>query len=329
MTNKPWTQAGRAIAIEKAIGAIYERYFASGPRWVAKYLPERSQMTEYSASVSSDSREILLGAFGVESFIDDYAILAIQGSGDSRSTRETYNRWISDEERHSKALWHSLIDSGLYSVQQLGEYVHECGEDTWTFERQTGYEPTPVRGAVYAIAQERQTKRSYREMQRRLWQEYGSPVDADNRPAFPAIAGVCRTLSIDEGFHEGIFRQIARVYLKFWPDKALQAMSEMYRRYRMPVVKLPNAEAFMEAVLATGMDSAKTVVRDVLDPTYAAMGLESRAALKRAAKESWDLPDGAVLQVGDEPWPDDCSDAIPYKMNPDGSLTPVGDVLVC
>ncbi len=321
--NKPWTAQGRALAIEKAVGAIYERYFASGPRWVAKYLPERSQMPEYGSKVSAHSREILLAAFGVESFIDDYAILAIQGSGDSRSTRQTYNLWISDETRHSKALGHCLVDSGLYSPGQLGEYLDGCDRDFWTFERQTGYEATPIRGAVYAMAQERQTKRSYREMQKRLWAEYGSPVDAANRPLFPAISGVCRTLSIDEGFHEGVFRQIARVYLEFWPDKALQAMWEIYRRYRMPVVKLPNAEAFMDAVLATGIDSAQSVVREILSPTYSAMGLESRAALKRAAKESWDLPDGAVLQVGSELSPDLSEGAIPYKMNPDGSLLPV------
>lgn len=311
------------MAIEKSIAAIYERYFANGPRWVAKYLPERSQMPEYGSKVSVHSREILLGAYGVELFIDDYAILSIQGSGDSRSTRQTYNLWVLDETRHSKALGHCLVDSGLYSPEQLGEYVDGCDRDSWTFERQTGYEPTPVRGAVYAMAQERQTKRSYREMQKRLWAEYGSPVDAANQPVFPAISGVCRTLSTDEGFHEGIFRQIARVYLEFWPDKALQAMWEIYRRYRMPLVKLPNAEAFMEAILATGIDSAQSVVREILSPTYTAMGLESRAALKRAAKESWDLPDGAVLQVGSELSPDLSEGAIPYKMNPDGSLLPV------
>jgi hypothetical protein len=53
------------------------------------------------------------------------------------------------------------------------------------------------------------------------------------------------------------------------------------------------------------------------------MGLESRAAVKRAARESWDLPEGAVLQIGDD-LPDYISQgAIPYRMNPDGSLAPL------
>jgi hypothetical protein len=52
------------------------------------------------------------------------------------------------------------------------------------------------------------------------------------------------------------------------------------------------------------------------------MGLESRAALKRAARESWDLPEGAVIQVGSELSPDVSEGAIPYTMSPNGSLAP-------
>ena len=62
----PWTRTGRSIAIEKAIAAIYERYFAKGPRWVAKHLPQRSEMQQYGDRVSAESREILLGDYGVE-----------------------------------------------------------------------------------------------------------------------------------------------------------------------------------------------------------------------------------------------------------------------
>jgi hypothetical protein len=203
----------------------------------------------------------------------------------------------------------------------MDEYYYECSQDQWTFERQTGHEATPERGAAYAIAQERQTKRNYQGIQKRLWEEYGCPEDDNGRPAYPAIAGVARLLASDEGFHEGVFREITRAYLHFWPDKALQAMWDVYERYRMPIVKLPNAEAFIDAVLTTGVDSHRSVISDVLNPTYGAMGLANRAALKRAARESWDLPEGSILVISD-------SDEIPegataYKMDPNGALSPV------
>jgi hypothetical protein len=98
-------------------------------------------------------------------------------------------------------------------------------------------------------------------------------------------------------------------------------MWEMYERYRMPMVKLPNAEAFISAVLSTGIDSARAVVREILQPTYTSMGLEGRAALRRAARESWDLPEGSVIQLDDEPPSDLSEGAVPYRMNPDGSFT--------
>lgn len=321
--STPWTIAGRNIAIQKAIAEIYERYFSGGPRWIAKHLPQRKQMGDYSAKLSDESKEILLGDYGVESFIEDYALLAIQASGDSHATRQTYTQWVFDETRHSKALWYSLVDSGLYTQREMDEYTYQCGLDVWTFERQTGHEATPERGAAYAIAQERQTKKNYRDMQQRVWQEYGSPRDDKQRPVYPAIAGVLGTLATDEGYHEGVFRRITRAYLKFWPDKALQAMWDVYEKYRMPIIKLPNAEAFVDAVLSTGIDSPRAVIKDILRPTYESLGLESRGAVKRAARESWDLPEGAVIQVGDTLDPDFTEGAVPYHMNPDGTFTPV------
>jgi hypothetical protein len=324
--SSPWTIEGRYNAIQKAVAEIYDRYFSKGPRWVAKHLPQRAQMREYGGKVSAETREILLGDCGVESFIEDYAVLAIGASGDSYTTRQVYTQWVFDENRHAKALAYCLTDSGLYTHDEVDEYIWECGQDVWTFERQTGHEATPERGAAYAIAQERQTKRNYQSLQKRIWEEYGSPADAQGRPEYPAIAGVCQTLAIDEGFHEGVFRQITRTYLKYWPDKALQAMWDVYEKYRMPIVKLPNAEAFIDAVLSTGVDSPRAVITEVLQPTYNGLGLESRAAVKKAAKASWDLPENAVLVVDGEMPEGASADTVPYRMLPDGTLEPVATI---
>jgi hypothetical protein len=321
LTN-PWTTEGREIAIQKAVGEIYQRYFERGPKWVAKHLPQRDEMPEWKGKISAESREMLLGDFGVESFIEDYALWATYAGETDVNTGHIYQKWVADEMRHPRALWYALVDSDLYSQREMDEYYYECSQDTWTFTKQTGCEPTPERGAAYAIAQERQTKRNYQGLQKRIWEEYGSPSDNSGRPVYPAISGVCRLLASDEGFHEGVFREITRAYLRFWPDKAIQAMWDVYEKYRMPIVKLPNAEAFLDAVLSTGIDSARSVITDVLTPTYAAMGLESRNALRRAARESWDLPDGAVLLIGDD-FSEVPEGAIPYKMNSDGSLEPV------
>jgi hypothetical protein len=314
----PWTIGGRNIAIQKAIHRIYEDYFAKGPRWIAKYLPQRSQMSLYARHIDDDVREVIVGDYGIESFVEDYAEAAMGASRNNPATMQTYVQWVFDETRHSQALWYCLVDSGLSTSRELQEYRDLCAEDHWTFERQTGYEGTPVRAAAFAIAQERQTKKNYRNLQRKIWHMYGRPM-ASGRAVYPAISGVCQVLATDEGYHEAVFRRITRAYLKYWPDKALQAIWEMYERYREPIVNLPNAEAFMDAILSSGIDSPRAVIKQVLEPTYVALGLENRAALRRAAKQSWDLPDGAVLHFGDES-NDESVAGIPYKMLPDGNL---------
>lgn len=325
LATNPWTAGGRYNAIQKAVAEIYDHYFRKGPRWVAKHLPERNQMKDWAGRIGDDTKEVLLGDYGVESFIEDYAQMAILASGDSYSTRQIYTQWVFDEMRHPKALWYAMADSGLYTEKELADYTYEAGQHVWTFEHQTGHEATPERGAAYAIAQERQTKRNYQTMQKRIWGEYGEPKDDGGRPIYPAIAGVCRTLSIDEGFHEAVFRKVTLAYLEFWPDKALQAMWDVYEKYRMPMVKLPNLEVFFRVVLETGIESPRSVIKDVLQPTYEAMGFESRAALKRAARQSWDLPDNAILQVGDRPPEEMPEGAVAYVMLPDGNLAPAAN----
>src|SRR5438552_19145272 len=90
----PWTQMGRSIAIEKAVAGIYEMYFAKGPRWVAKHLPQRSEMPQYGDRVSAEAREVLLGDYGVEAFNEDYAALTIRAFCDSISTKQTFTQSV-------------------------------------------------------------------------------------------------------------------------------------------------------------------------------------------------------------------------------------------
>ena len=78
-------------------------------------------------------------------------------------------------------------------------------------------------------------------------------------------------------------------------------MWDVYEKYRMPIVKLPNAEAFIAAVLSTGIDSARAVITDVLNPTYASLGLESRAAVKRAAARAGTSPKGQSSRSATNP----------------------------
>ncbi len=323
LITTPWTPEGRNIALQKAIREIYDDYFARGPRWVAKHLPQRKEMGDWAGKITERTKQMVLGFLGVESFIEDYAYWTILASGESLVHQAIYGRWVYDENRHPAALRYALIDSELCTQAEVDEYIHSCGEDVWTFERQTGYPPTTIRGPMYAHRQERETKGDYRRLAEIVWEEYGCPRDPSGRPIYPAVAGILRTVGGDEGWHEGVFKRVALVYLRYWPERALEAAWEMDKKYRMPIVCLPNAEVFVQAVLETGVDHPRDIVKNVLQPVYHSMGLENRTALRKAAKLSQELPEGAVIQIGDKPSEDWSEGAIPYLMNPDGSLVPV------
>ena len=80
--------------------------------------------------------------------------------------------------------------------------------------------------------------------------------------------------------------------------------------------------ASLLAALSTGIDSPRDVISNVLQPTYEGLGFESRAALKRAAKNSWDLPENAVLIVDEGDADDVPEGSVLYRMSPDGQLAP-------
>jgi len=321
----PFTTQAKQAAIQKEVRENYEEYFdraALTRAWFPDRLPQRKEMAKYGHLVSDESREILLGFLGVESFVDDYVFGGIETAGNSVTTRQIYIQWGFEERRHGQTFRHALIDSGLYTQEWVDHYLAEVREDQWTFKRQTGHEATPLLAAAYGIFQERQTRWNYAALRMRLWREYGSPTTRAGRRLFPAIAGAIRFPEVDEGAHEANFSKIVHIHLKYMPDQALEALLKVSTRYRMPVVQLPNGEQFVEAILAAGMGVARDVINEIMTPALARMGLESRRALHRAVKNFQNLPEGAVVQLPGKPirdLPEGAASAI-YEMSPTGDF---------
>ncbi|MSP77995.1 MAG: hypothetical protein EXR67_00275 [Dehalococcoidia bacterium] len=321
----PFTMQAKQAAIQREVRQHYEAYFAQAAKtrmWFPDRLPQRKEMAKYSHLVSNDSREILLGFLGVESFVDDYVFAGINAAGNTVDTREIYVQWGFEERRHGQTFRHALIDSGLYTQEWVDKYLAQAADDHWTFQRQMGFEGSPLDGAAYAIFQERHTRWNYTALRMRLWNEYGSPVDEAGRQVFPAIAGAIRFPETDEGAHEGNFSSIVRIHLKYLPDQALESLMKVSNRYRMPAVQLPNGDQFVEAVLAAGMGSARDVINQVLNPALAKMGLDGRHALRRAVENFQNLPEGGVVQLPGKPirdLPKNTASAV-YEMQPTGEF---------
>jgi len=296
----PFSLESRQRAVQKEIRENYESYFARASKtrmWFPGRLPHRSEMPKYGHLISDDTKEILLGFLGVESFVDDYVFAGINGAGDSVSTRALYIQWGFEEARHGQTFRHCLIDSGLYTQEYVDKYLAETYENEWTFRKQTGYEETPVLAAAYAIFQERQTRWNYTYVRRRLWDEYGSPVDASGNTIYPAVAGAIRFPEIDEGAHEANFTSIVSIYMKYFPDMALDSLMKVSTHYRMPVVELPNGDEFVRAILAAGMGNPRDVINEIMNPSIQKMGLADRAALRKAVRNFRLLPEDSFVHL--------------------------------
>jgi len=325
----PFTTQAKQAAIQKEVRQHYETYFDKAARqrsWFPDRLPQRKEMAKYGHLISDESRELLLGFMGVESFVDDYVFAGINAAGNTATTRQIYISWGFEERRHGQTFRFALIDSGLYTQEFVDRYLAEAGEDQWTFERQTGYEATPLLASAYAIFQERQTRWNYAALRVRLWREYGSPTDQSGRRIFPAVAGALRFPEIDEGAHEANFSSIVHIYLKYMPDMAMDALMKVSARYRMPVVQLPNGEQFIEAVIAAGMGVPRDVISEIMNPALSRMGFENRPALRNAVENFQNLPEGAAVQLPGKPiqnLPEDSASAV-YEMTPTGDFVLVG-----
>ena len=58
--------------------------------WFPDRLEERREMAGYAHFISEETKEILLGFLGVESYVDNYVFGGINAAGDSLSTRGLY-----------------------------------------------------------------------------------------------------------------------------------------------------------------------------------------------------------------------------------------------
>jgi hypothetical protein len=300
----PFTLKGKQAAVQKEVRENYDTYFAKAATtrmWFPDHLEQRDEMPKYGHLISDDTKELLLGFLGVESVVDDYVFSGINAAGDSLATKALYVQWGYEERRHGQTFRHALIDSGLYTQEYIDKFLTETAEYHWTFEEQTGYEESPLLGAAYAIYQERHTRWNYTATRMRIWDEYGSPTDANGKRVFPAIAGAIRFPEIDEGAHEANFLNIVRIYMKYFPDQALDALNKVSHHYTMPIVQLPNADEFIKSVLAAGMADARDVINNIMNPSLQKMGLENRRALRNAVNNFRNLPENAVVHMQNNP----------------------------
>lgn len=320
--TQPFTFEGKELAIQKEIRRNYDEYFARAAvtrAWFPHRLDARAELRRYShraGEVDAKVKEMLLGFLAVESFVDDYVYAGIQGAGDNVTIRESTYQWGIEERRHGQTFRMCLIDGGFLTQAEVDAFLAECSQDTWIFERQTGFAATAYNASAYAITQERQTRHNYTSFRKYLRAEYART----GNPLLLAIDDAVGYVERDEGAHEGNFRAILRIYLRYRPDLAIEAMNRAFDHYTMPIVKIPNKQEFAEAIVAAGVFSLIGWGREVLKPSLKGMGLENRKALRAAEKAVQELPENALVVLPNKPVVEIPLGAEVHQLIPNGSF---------
>ncbi|MCH8821567.1 hypothetical protein IID23_03510 [Patescibacteria group bacterium] len=301
------TLVGRTNEVKRLAGLELERFMKLSKQraWNPEQLPQRREMFDLGYLLQSGETNkvtsLLLGSFATELTEPIYVREGLKAAGDNLTSRIFFGAWGEQERCHHQGLEKCLEDSGLMTSTQIVDYKHECAEaPPWSFYNQTGHDDYDIVWATaYALLQEGQTRLTYTGIREAVWVQYGSPRDtASGRKQYPGVCGVLGLIATDEGAHQAFFLRMMRIYLRFFPDRALEALTGVIKGYSMPVVHIPNAEEFMYAIISAKLYSAKWVMTDVQHTATKSLGLENRKAARAAFRNFGGLLDeDAVVQI--------------------------------
>lgn len=286
--KRPVTLLGRSLEVERLAKEELLRFESNSSTrvWSAESLPQRKEMHELGPLLQQGETDritaLVEGSLATELTETIYVAEGLQASGSNRVSRSFYEDfWGPQERRHWQALELCLTDSGLRTPRQVEIYSQECrAADPWSFKKQTGYSGYDrIFATAYARFQELQTKLTYLGMADSIWREYAFQLDSVGKWA--GIGGVLRTIAIDEGAHEAFFLRMMRIYLRYFPERALDALVWVLKGYKMPVVVIPNAAEFISAVIWAKLYDPRWVVDEVFAGTKG-LGLENRLAVRNA-----------------------------------------------
>jgi acyl-[acyl-carrier-protein] desaturase len=295
----PWTLPGRQLAVEKECLQLFIEYFGKAMqtrRWSPWHDLPLGEMQAYGDRLSPETIHLIEGFYGIEEYLGDYVLDAMEIFGHQRTRRNLQLQWASDELKHGAAWELTLVHSGARTEQELEEYYERLGQHRFSIRSHPGADDA-LGIAIYVMVQERATYFNYRETRARVREEYGLPATpTDEERARGREVGASeafRVVGLDEIAHHGIFLRIVAAHLKYLPDQTLEAMDKVLGAFRMPGIRLiPNAREFIRAVTATGLHTREKHSQLIRNPILQALGLEGDEAFNRAVQAAKLLPAG-------------------------------------
>lgn len=319
----PWTQPAKAKMFADATRGAVEKYVArydkyrtwdpfNGPE-----VAEMSQGVERLSPVTVTALEIVLAT---EAQVPNYVWWGLHGAGDDRTFQVLYNEWGKSEWKHRHGFSTIHIASGLKTEKETDAIIADTLSQPWSPRVQFHLTEEDIVDLFWAIfygrGQEGETGDNYGILIDRSWRELGAETDRQGRPVLRGIPRMIKHIQIDETYHKNLFTLLGQICLQYYPDRAIDAMNGVYRRYTMPIIKFRDPELAYKAALAIGFDDTR---KKVLRESFKDFGLSGFIALRNAMNKVRGLPENAVVQRPTGPLLEILGAPI-YEIQPDGEL---------
>ena len=255
--------------MERAFVGLF-RWYVDRSQTTRNWNPDRSfDWKNMRQDHSPEVMQILEGFFAVEQYIPDYSAHGMTIMRESYGRSSFHLRWGMEEERHADLWRNALLFSGQRTLDWVEDYTDQLRGQEWGLPWDN-----PCHMVFYTVFQERATQVNYLNLGLAARGEESHEVFAND--ADPVLAKACQMIAVDEAAHYNFFLEGARLWLYYFPERALEAMADVLRHFTMPARNIiPNYDAFGELLHRTSIFGLRQHARDVVKVALENLGAES------------------------------------------------------
>lgn len=270
--------------IERAFVGLY-RWYISRSQKTRNWNPNNDfDWRAYRTDHSEKLNMLIQGFFAVEQYVPDYVTSLLRVVRRSYGRAQFHIRWGSEEEKHADLWENALLFSRFRTPKWIEEYKQVLREKTYELPWDN-----PMHMIFYTVIQERATQVSY--LNTGIIAKGNSHDARYVNDTDPVLEKVAKTIAVDEAAHYNFFLEGARLFLYYYPAKALEALHDVIKFFAMPAGHLiPDYDDFSEVVASSKVYGPREHIKDVLDVAIKKLGVNGRKALFKGIERIRQVP---------------------------------------
>ena len=279
------SRAERERCVERGLLGLY-RWYVDKSQTTRAWHPDRSIPWQRLRKDHSDAvHRIVEGFYAVEQYVPDYVHKLLQVIRRSYGRSHFHIRWGAEEEKHGDLWRNAVLSMGRRTPGWMEAYT-----DTLRGSEYALPWDDPLHMLFYTVFQERATQVNYLNLGLAAAGQPPSALLAGAED--PVLAQAARTIAIDEAAHYAFFLEAARLFVYYFPQDAIDAMTDVVRHFGMPAQDIiPEYEAFTRALHRSGVFSRRIYHTDVVGVALRHLGAANLRVVEDGLRRSRVVPD--------------------------------------